>query len=97
MRKRLTEKEAWELLEMFFGGCIGFCHAISRIEKLGHISSSTARAMESRFRGLPPNPEIPAYKFPIPVALPDIARMRFARQQAQSLGRDADSDGLNDG
>ena len=90
MSEQLTEKEAWELVELFFGGRTGFCYVIGRIEKLGIISSSTARDMESRFRDLPPDHDTPAYKFPLMGITPDIARMRFAREQSRILRRESE-------
>ena len=85
MREFLTEKEAWELVEMFFGGRTGFCYVIARIEKFGLISSRTVRDMESRFRDLPLDRETPAYKFPMVAVTPDFVRMHFAREQARIL------------
>ena len=86
----LTEPEAWELMDMFFGGRTGFCYVIGRLEKFGLISSCTARDMEDRLADLPPDHDMPAYKFPLVAATPDFARMRFAREQSRILRRESE-------
>ena len=85
--KKLTEEQAWKVLQVVFKDRFGFCTALECLKGVGLISNPVRWRMTERFSKLP---HIPAeknggewyYKFPVTLVEKDKTRVLFAERQA---------------